>query len=120
MSPTQRSLQKLRAAGYLVSVVERWNSYVKIRQDLFGWMDLLAVRGNETIGVQCTTMSHVGERAHKIIGQQSADLWLEGGTRRILIHGWRKIGPRGKRKVWECHEREIMRDGVQTPTYTID
>jgi hypothetical protein len=50
-SPTQRTLQHLRAAGFpLVQVVERWNPHARIRQDLYGCIDVLAV-GNEIVAV---------------------------------------------------------------------
>ena len=42
-SPTQLSLKKLREEGYTVAVVEHWNSFARIRQDLFGFIDLLAL-----------------------------------------------------------------------------
>ena len=36
MSPTARSLAHLRSLGYTARVVERWNPFAKIRQDLLG------------------------------------------------------------------------------------
>jgi hypothetical protein len=50
-SPTQRSLRHMRDLGYLVAVVEHWNPHARIRQDLFGWIDLLAIRDGETLAV---------------------------------------------------------------------
>ena len=35
-SPTQRSLQHCRKNGWIAGVVEKWNQYARIRQDLFG------------------------------------------------------------------------------------
>jgi hypothetical protein len=34
MSPTARSLQHLKALGYHAKIVEKWNPFAKIRQDL--------------------------------------------------------------------------------------
>ncbi|MBI4326652.1 MAG: hypothetical protein HY674_15520 [Chloroflexi bacterium] len=48
MTPTQRSLSKLRAEGWLAVIVERWNPYDRVRQDLFGFADLLAIRAAKT------------------------------------------------------------------------
>lgn len=104
MSPTQRSLKKLRAEGWLVAITERWNPWSKTRQDLFGFVDLLAVRGDETLAVQTTSGSNVSARLEKIHSTQAASLWLESPSRKIVIHGWRKIGSRGKRKMWDCRE----------------
>ena len=39
-TPTARSLNRLRADGWLAQVVERWNAHAMIRQDLFGFIDV--------------------------------------------------------------------------------
>lgn len=104
MSPTQRSLAKLRKDGWLVAITERWNPFAKIRQDLFGFVDLLAIKGDTTLAVQTTSGDNVTARIAKIRALQSSSLWLESPNRKIVVHGWRKIGERGKRKIWECRE----------------
>lgn len=89
----------------MVAVVEKWNAYTKQRQDLWGFGDILAIRGNETLIVQTTSGVNVSKRIQKIGSHPCnviAEFWLESPTRRIEVHGWRKVGPRGKRKVWEC------------------
>ena len=69
VSPTQRTLKKLRDSGDypLVSIVERWNAFAKIRQDLFGIIDLLAIdsKGN-TVGIQVTSYSNISARVKKM------------------------------------------------------
>lgn len=107
MSPTQRSLKKLREEGWLVAVVEHWNSFRHIRQDLFGFADLLAIRGDEALLVQTTSGSNVAARVEKIVQSSAAKLWLTSPNRRIVIHGWSKRGERGKRKLWTCREIEM-------------
>ena len=71
ISPTQRTLKRLRdSEDYpLVSIVERWNAFAKIRQDLFGIIDLLAIdsKGN-TVGIQVTSYSNISARVKKILG----------------------------------------------------
>lgn len=104
MTPTQRSLQKLRAEGGFVAITEKWNPFSRTRQDLFGFVDLLCIRGDEVIAVQTTSGSNVSARVQKIRGLQAFHLWNAAPTRRTVVHGWRKVGPRGKRKVWECRE----------------
>jgi hypothetical protein len=106
-SPTQRSLKKLRADGYMVEVVEKWNSFTRSRKDLFGFGDLLCVRGNEVLLVQTTSGSNVSARIEKIRSLQSHELWLASPNRRIVVHGWRKVGKAGERKLWECREVEL-------------
>lgn len=88
MTPTQRSLKYLRDAGYTVAIVEHWNSFVRIRQDLFGFIDLLAIRRGETLAVQVTAAG-VSARLKKIAGLPVVDRVREAGWR-IEVHGWRK------------------------------
>ncbi len=107
-SPTQRSKAKLQKDGYLVAITERWNSFTRIRQDLFGFIDLIALRGNETLAVQTTSGANVSARIDKIKSLQAARVWLESPNRKIVVHGWRKVGARGKRKLWDCREEWIL------------
>jgi len=106
-SPTQRSKAKLQKDGYLVAITERWNSFTRIRQDLFGFIDLIALRGNETLAVQTTSGANVSARIDKIKSLQAARVWLESPNRKIIVHGWRKVGARGKRKLWDCRTVNI-------------
>ena len=110
MSPTQRSLKKLRADGWFVAIVEKWNSFTHIRQDLWGFGDLLAIRGDTALIVQTTSGANVAARLEKIKAIPAAEAWLQSPTRRIVVHGWRKAGARGKRKLWDCREVEVGRE----------
>jgi len=58
MSPTQRSLAHLKELGYTAKVVERWNPFAKIRQDLFGTDVLVLKPGEPVLVVQATTGSN--------------------------------------------------------------
>lgn len=104
MSPTQRSLKKMRDDGWTCAITERWNPYAKIRQDLFGFIDILCFKEEMTLAVQTTSGVNVSSRLEKIKGIPEAKAWASTLFRRIVVHGWRKVGPRGKRKVWECRE----------------
>jgi len=107
-SPTQRSLKFLRSAGWTAAVVERWNPYAKIRQDVFGFADLIAFRGPQTVLVQCTTASNMAARRAKIASIPAAADWRNPEVNRyVLLHGWKKSGPRGKRKTWHVTEEFI-------------
>jgi len=88
LSPTQRSLAYLREQGYLVAIVEHWNPHARIRQDLWGWCDLLAIRKNEVLAVQVTA-SGVAARIKKIQESDTIGRVREAGIR-VEIHGWRK------------------------------
>lgn len=89
MSPTQRSKAHLEAQGYKVAIVERWNPYAKIRQDLFGFIDLLCVGNSETVAVQTTSGSNVSARVTKIAEHENVAAVRNAGWR-IIVHGWRK------------------------------
>ena len=88
MTPTQRSLKALRELGYLVEVVEKWNSFTRTRKDLWGWADLLAVRRGEVLAVQVTAQA-VANRVAKVAASETISRVREAGIR-IEIHGWRK------------------------------
>lgn len=89
MTPTQRSIAHLKKEGYRVAVVERWNPHARIRQDLFGVVDLLAIRENETLAVQTTSGSNVAARIRKISESEALpDIRAAGWS--FHVHGWRK------------------------------
>ena len=87
-SPTQRSLEYLREQGYFCAIVEKWNSFTKQRQDLWGWCDILAIREKEVLAVQVTS-SGVAERIKNIQESPSVALVRKAGIR-IEVHGHRK------------------------------
>lgn len=100
-SPTQRSLALERKRGSFVQVVERWNSFAKIRQDLFGCIDLVSVGPNGIIGIQSCARSSVSARLEKSMQQPPLKAWLQAGAK-FVVQGWGKVG-RG-RKTWKCRE----------------
>jgi hypothetical protein len=111
-TPTQRSLAKLRGDGWLCAIVEHWNHFCKIRQDLFGFADIIAFHPKtaDVLLVQTTTSDHVSKRVAKITENHAAKEWLRWDMRRVVVHGWAKTGERGKRKTWTCREVELTID----------
>ena len=101
-SPTQLSLELMRARGYTCAIVEHWNPFARIRQDLFGFIDVLCLGDGEVVGVQTTSRSHISNRAKKIREHDNLLPVLDSGIR-ILIHGWAK----NKSNRWEVTESEI-------------
>lgn len=108
VSPTARSLRRLRERGYLCQVVERFNPGARVRQDLFGFIDILAIKGGITLGVQACTVGDQSKRIAKIKAEPKAAAWLSGYARHIEVHGWGKHGPRGKRKTWDVTETSVV------------
>lgn len=102
MTPTQRSLAKLKADGYRCAVVERWNPHARIRQDLFGIVDILAIREGETLAVQATSGSNVSSRIAKI-GESDATADIRAAGWRFEGHGWRKTS-NGR---WACRVENV-------------
>ena len=100
-TPTQRTLAHLRGLGYLAVVVERWNPHAGVRQDLYGIVDVLAVKSGETVGVQATSGSNVAARLKKITEHENLPKLREAGWR-LLIHGWAK-----KRGRWTLRELDL-------------
>jgi hypothetical protein len=101
-SPTQLSLAKLREEGYTVAVVEHWNAFARIRQDLFGFIDLLALKGKEVLAVQTTTASNMAARCRKIADHENVGVVRDAGWS-IHVHGWHQDD---KRK-WHCKIKDV-------------
>jgi len=87
-SPTQRSLAYMRELGFLCQVVEHWNPFAHVRQDLYGFIDVLCVKDEDIVGVQACIGSDVSTRMHKII--EHANYPVVISAIRIVIQGWRK------------------------------
>jgi len=98
-SPSSRTMKLMRSQGYLCAVVEKWIEARKIRQDLYGYIDILAIKGAETIGIQATA-SGVSARLEKILNHENLVPWLEGDSRQLEIHGWRKLKKKVDGKTW--------------------
>lgn len=100
-SPTSRSLAEMRKRGFpLVQVTERWNAFARVRQDLYGIIDVLCV-GDEIVGIQATSDSNVSSRIRKI-QDSDALAHLRKANIRVLVHGWKKVGRR-----WRLREVDI-------------
>ena len=110
MSPTQRTRDWLKKRGITSQIVERWNVFARKKQDLLGFGDILAV-SSRIVAIQVTSGDHVAHRISKIYAEPRAREWLSAGGL-IEVHGWRKCGARGKRKVWSLRRVAIEVDGM--------
>lgn len=99
MRARERSLKRCREAGYVTGLTEHFNPFVKIRQDLYGFIDFVAMKpGKPLLAVQvCNT--HAPEHIVKVCTHPNAKIWLQTGNR-IVIHSWVEHSKSGK-KTWE-------------------
>jgi len=88
-TPTARSMAHLRALHWTVGVVEQRIPNTNITRDLFGFIDLIAIRGDETLAVQVTSGSNMSARERKITEHANLPAVRAAGWR-IHVHGWRK------------------------------
>lgn len=112
MSPTQRSKALLEQDGWTVAIVERWNPHVRVRQDLWGFADLIAMKpGHAPKLVQVTSGSNVASRISKIREEPHARVALESGFS-IEVHGWRKLKVKrgGKAVRWTPRIEPVTRE----------
>jgi hypothetical protein len=106
VSPTQRTLAECRKRGWVAQVVEKWNPHAKVRQDLFGCIDVVALTDRGILGIQaCAGASHAA-RAAKMRAEPKTLAWLKSGGV-LEVWSWAKRGPRGGRKVWTLREEAI-------------
>lgn len=105
MTPTQRTTKVLKGRGLVYAVVERWNPYARIRQDLFGIIDIIVLdpaRG--VVGIQ-STGSAFAEHHRKLTQdrRQACVDWLSTPRTALELWGWRKIKVKrgGKAVVWQ-------------------
>lgn len=90
MTPTQRTLAALRQEGWLPAIVEKWNPHARIRQDLYGGIDVLALRRSTTLAIQCCALGDMGRRITKL--QELPTLpWMKEAGWLVEVWGWRKL-----------------------------
>ncbi len=120
-SPTSRSLDWCRKRGGIAQVVERFNSYAKIRIDLFGIIDLIWIPSDHSAiyGIQATSGDNVAHRSEKALQEPRLRAWLRA-TGRFEVWGWRKLGDRGKRKLWSLRRVGFSLTDAGVETYEIE
>jgi hypothetical protein len=97
-------MRALRSEGTLCAIVEKFNHHVGphgIRQDTFGFVDVLALSPTGIIGVQCCAGSGHAAHREKILANEVAPEWLKSRGR-IQLWSWskRKVKRGGKRELW--------------------
>ena len=90
-SPTQRTLKRMRDSGdyVLVQIVEKWNAFARIRQDLWNF-DILGIsKTGETHAIQVTSYSNMNARIKKITDSEATP-HLRDADWVLLVEGWKK------------------------------
>lgn len=103
MTPTQRSIDFCRDNGWPCEVVERWVPGTRVRKDLFGFIDAIALIHGRIVGLQITSRSNVSARVKKITIEKAAEFrgWLDAGGI-VEVWGWGKMKKRGPDgKYWQ-------------------
>ena len=74
--------------------MEHFNPWAKIRLDLFGFIDIVAIRSDvapAVLAVQTTSGANITSHIPK---SEELFIWLKAGNQ-FEVHGWRKMGKRG-------------------------
>lgn len=120
-SPTQRTLAECKKRGWTAQVVERWNPHARVRQDLFGVIDLVAIGTRyldwdrpRIVGIQACSGTGHAKRRDKILAEPRARLWVVAGGR-LQLWSWSKRSDRGKRKLWTLRVEEFTAERWSAP-----
>ena len=117
-SPTQRALKDLREQGYTVAIVEKYNAFagpvvngkrVGIRQDLFGFADIISLGpGKRIVAIQSCGQNFAEHERTMLDSEATANVieWLRAGGEAELW-GWRKLklARGGKAERWTPRAR---------------
>lgn len=117
ITPTQRTLKALRDRGLLCHIVEKFNPHAGpfgIRQDCFGFIDIIALdEGRGIIGVQSTGQAFNSHKNKIIIDKEiECKAWLLCGGK-VELWGWRKLKAKrgGKAMRWKPRIADFYLDG---------
>ena len=102
-SSSKRTLELYRNMGYECQVVERWNPHAFKRQDLFGFIDILALCPHRGIvGLQVTTQGEVPAHIAKILAEPRSQKWLNAGGMLHLVE-WKKPGKKNRQWMFRVY-----------------
>jgi hypothetical protein len=113
MSPLQRTHARLKELGYEVAKTEHWNHFAKRRQDLFGFIDTLAVKADHMLAVQTTDVDHQAAHVAKVKGipvaallalHMDVEIWAWSCK---LTRARRKDGLLNRRPEWQVTRTPI-------------
>ncbi|KKN37418.1 hypothetical protein LCGC14_0763660 [marine sediment metagenome] len=128
MTPTQRTLARLKKDGMTCGIVEKWIQFGPnhpmrrpgfsmpgIRKDFLDIIDIIAFNDTETWGVQSCAGSGFAAHWRKLTVDrvEESQGWVACPSRRLFIYAWRKLKVKrgGKAMRWEARIEEINRGG---------
>ena len=91
--------------GYRAAIVEKWNPFAKVRQDLYNIGDVLGLKAGEPLLlIQTTVTAKLNARMRK--DPETVAQWVSTGNR-FQYWGWSKGGKKGQRKTWQLTVRSL-------------
>lgn len=85
-SPTEKALKWIRDQGYTADITEHWMHFAKRRKDLFGFIDIVAVKPDSPlVGIQATSRTNISARVRKIRSLDVHQVWLKSGCRLLVV-----------------------------------
>lgn len=95
---TKKTMDLLTKEGYLCAKVEKYNSFCKRMFDLYGFIDVIAIKEGETLAVQSTSRTNIAARVNKITDHENLPMVRKAGWT-VHVHGWDKKDNRWRLKV---------------------
>jgi len=93
----------LREDGWFCWITEHYNYYAKIRQDLWGFGDIIALKPGQRLCVQTTTASNMSARVKKIANHENVGKVRDADIM-IHVHGWHLDAKTNK---WHCKVKDV-------------
>lgn len=90
------SITHAKSMNWLIDKTERWIPYAKIKKDLFGFIDLLAIDPEYNIyGIQATSYSNLNARVNKILTHENYER-VKNSKIQITVWAWKKKVTKGR------------------------
>ena len=114
----QRAINKLEALGWMAADVEKWNAHSRKSSDLFGFIDVLAIRESQTLALQVTSDDHVADRKEKIMDKDHFHTLVECLRAGWMVEVW-GVRNRSTRDLSFAVVRkfQLINDGRQVAVY---
>lgn len=84
-SPSARAKKEYKCRGCSVYVTEKWNAFAGVRQDAFGFGDLLVICEPDIVLVQVTSGDNHLARKKKILSIPESFKWLNSGGKIVVM-----------------------------------